>query len=342
MITLKGVIPEKTLKKYQEKTPQGIPGEGLQSISIDTPNYDGNRMPMANKLVKYLENYEGFHWGLFGSPLVAQLPSGERWIYDGGHRVALLQRLYPERKTFPGTIIQVQNKKEIARLFHRINGTSASFVSPEVRFINQVLGDEKGIEVLKNVLKLTNTSVMESEENFVPKEHEDSKPTLFRINVGPLEHMVEHEGKECAVWAIKTYCLAWGQFLPENTKQTGIPITGQIVKALSTLKELYFDFFKDFKNEKIFSDWYEAALKVNPEKSTWIFNNLKHDRMEQRHYGTAYGMWRQFCSAMRNTNIKGFKVPSVKLIENLYNSYEEKKQERTKKFQTNFETEMVL
>jgi hypothetical protein len=106
MIELKGSIPAKTLKAYQAKTPHGTPGEGTKEIPINTPNFKGNRTPKGSVLAKYLQNNNGFHWGLFGSPLVARLPDGTLEIYDGGHRVSMLQQLYPDLKTFPGTIVE--------------------------------------------------------------------------------------------------------------------------------------------------------------------------------------------------------------------------------------------
>ena len=224
MIKLKNSIPAKTLAIYQQKAPMGTPGHGTANIPIDTENFDGNRTPKGKVLAKYLEGNDGFHWGLFGSPLVARLPDGKLKIYDGGHRVAMLQQLYPHIKTFPGTIIDVKDEAEISRLFHRVNGSAASFVNAETRFINQVLGQENNIDKYVDVLTATNITVWESDENYVP---EHIKNPQWRINVGPLEDIV-NDDRNLAIWALNLYTSSWGQFSTSGCTA----ITGQIVKAL--------------------------------------------------------------------------------------------------------------
>jgi hypothetical protein len=65
-----------------------------------------------------------------------------------------------------------------------------------------------------------------------------------------------------------------------------------------------------------------------PAKESWLFNaEHKHDRMELRYYGTAYGIMQRFLSFARNQTWAS-KAPSVKKIESLYKSYDEKKKDR--------------
>jgi hypothetical protein len=317
MIELKGSIPAKTLKAYQAKTPHGTPGEGTKEIPINTPNFKGNRTPKGSVLAKYLQNNNGFHWGLFGSPLVARLPDGTLEIYDGGHRVSMLQQLYPDLKTFPGTIVDVKDRAEISRLFYRVNGGAASFVNPETRFINQVLGEEIGVDIYTDVLEKTQVTVYESEENYVPQSVKNPK---WRINVKPLEDIV-NGNKNLAVWAINLYTSAWGQF---GNTGTGTPITGQIVKALHQIGITYSDHFATKQGLQRFEEWFIASVKLSPDKSSWLFSTeYKHERMEQRHLGTALGIMSKYAGFARITY--GNQAPKVEPIKSLYEAHDNKR-----------------
>ena len=321
---LKGTIPAKILNRYQNKSPQGERGIGTENCSIDTPNFEGNRMVSASKIAKYIDSIGGFHWGLFGAPLVAELPNGVRRVYDGGHRIEMLKAFYPNIKTFPAVVIKVKDEKEVSRLFHRINGSAASFVSGEVRFINQVLGEETGIEKELRVLELADVVVMDGEDNYVPQHNSNQ----YKINVTPISDMINEVGEDKTVYALRLYKDTFGQNTPITA--TGVNITGQIVKALATLSKVYKDWFKVESQREIFEQWLKQAYAYNPSRDNWIFNHLKHDRMEKRHYGTAYGIWQQFnqyCLA-KHKKIQ----PGIKPIEQLYTAYDKAKQSRTPAF----------
>jgi len=318
MITIKGSIPAKTLKTYQAKSPFGNPGQGTTNIPIDTPNFNGNRTPNGKILAKYLEGNDGFHWGLFGSPLVARLPDDTLEIYDGGHRVSMLQQLYPHMKTFPGTIVDVDSKEEISRLFYRVNGGAASFVNPETRFINQVLGQEKNIGEYVDVLRKTEVTVYDSDTNYVPKEVTNPR---WKTNVKPLEDMVK-ENKELAIWAYNLYTKAWDQH--HRSSETGIPITGQIVKALHTIASIYANYFDNPRDALRFEDWFISMVSLSPAKSDWLFaNDYKHERMELRHLGTALGIWKKYCNYARGKF--GGSAPALAPIEDAYNAHDKKR-----------------
>lgn len=318
MITIKGSIPAKTLKTYQAKSPFGNPGEGTTDIPINTPNFDGNRKPKGSVLAKYLQSNDGFHWGLFGSPLVARLPDGKLKIYDGGHRVSMLQQLYPEMKTFPGTIIDVKDEAEISRLFYRVNGGAASFVNPETRFINQVLGEEVGVDKYIDVLEKTNVTVYESDDNYVPISVNTPR---WKINVKPLEDIVNSD-KDLAIWALKLYTQAWGQFGSNNA--TGIAITGQIVKALHQLGITYKEHFSTKQGLERFEEWFIKSVKLSPDKSSWLFaTEYKHERMELRHLGTALGIMSKYAGYARTQYSNS--APKVEPIKTLYEAHDNKR-----------------
>jgi|TARA_B110000259_G_C13990031_1_gene392078 hypothetical protein len=320
-IEMQGTLPKKVIEIYGSKAPQGEQGIGTIDIDINTPNWEGNRRPSASKIEKYLKKYNGFAWALFGSPLVAQLPNGDRWIYDGGHRVSMLQALYPDRTTFPGTVIKVKDTKEVARLFHRVNGTAASFVNNEVRFINEVLGEEDGIEQYIKVLEKTKVAVLESPSNYVPKTIKDPK---WKINAKPMQDMVDTD-HDSSIWALDLYTQAFG--VSEARKgNSAVSVTGQIVKAIQLLNLVYKDWFSNEANLDLFEDWFNNSVIYDNQKTSWLFSTeYKHERMEKRHYGTALGIFTKFASYCRATKGMGKNAPKIEIIKKLYTEHDEKR-----------------
>ena len=317
MINLKGKIPTNVINTYRAVGPLGTPGEGTSEIPINTPNFNGNRTPKAHDLTKRLQKNGGFHWGLFGSPLVARLPDGTLEIYDGGHRVAMLEQLFPERETFPGTIIDVKDKAEISRLFHRVNGSAASFVNAEQRFINEVKGEEEGISQYTDVLSESGVAVMDSETNFVPT----NLPSLkWKTKIAPVKEMTDRN-KDDAVWALSLFVSAWDKYSgPDST------VTGQIVKALHFIKEVYANHFSDEKMLTHFENWFVNTVSFDPRIGSWLFQEFKHDRMEKRHYGTAYGIMQKYCSYARNTISN--RSPKVEPIKSAYEAHDKEKKQK--------------
>jgi len=317
MINLKGKIPTNVINTYRAVGPLGTPGEGTSEIPINTPNFNGNRTPKAHDLTKRLQKNGGFHWGLFGSPLVARLPDGTLEIYDGGHRVAMLEQLFPERETFPGTIIDVKDKAEISRLFHRVNGSAASFVNAEQRFINEVKGEEKGISHYTDVLSKAGVVVMDSETNFVPTNATSLK---WKTKIAPVKEMTDRN-KDDAVWALSLFVSAWDKYSgPDST------VTGQIVKALHLIKEVYANHFSDEKMLTHFENWFVNTVSFDPRIGSWLFQEFKHDRMEKRHYGTAYGIMQKYCSYARNTISN--RSPKVEPIKSAYEAHDKEKKQK--------------
>jgi hypothetical protein len=326
-IETQGTLPKKVIEIYGSKAPQGEPGIGTIDIDINTPNWEGNRRPSASKIEKYLKAYNGFAWALFGSPLVAELPNGKRIIFDGGHRVSMLQALYPDRTTFPGTVIKVKDEKEVARLFHRVNGTAASFVNNEVRFINEVKGEENGVEPYIKVLEKTKVTVLDSPSNYVPETIKDPK---WKINAKPMQDMVDTDS-DSSIWALNLYTQAFG--VSEARKgNSAVSVTGQIVKAIQFLKLVYADWLSNQANLDLFEEWFNNGVTHDPQKSSWLFaTQYKHERMEKRHYGTALGIWTKFASYCRATKGMGSKAPKVDTIKSLYEEHDVERKKRLEK-----------
>jgi hypothetical protein len=102
-------------------------------------------------------------------------------------------------------------------------------------------------------------------------------------------------------------------------------ITAQIAKGLHTVFHVYRDHFTK-ENISHFCNWFNNMVKLNPAKDEWQFTELKHDRMEQRHLGTAYGIMKRYAAYCRNASLKGgVTVPKLDLIENVYYAHDDLK-----------------
>jgi hypothetical protein len=108
----------------------------IKNISVDVDSYL-NRKTTSTTLSKYLKAAGGFNRGLWQPPLVAEMPTGERFLFDGDHRRALWRLAYPNKKTMPAQILKVSDEGEISRLFVNINKTGRTALKPEEVFVHE-------------------------------------------------------------------------------------------------------------------------------------------------------------------------------------------------------------
>lgn len=315
-IQLKGNIPQTTLKQIQNSNVYGNKPGGQEDVPIETPNFNGNRKPRANDISKYLTSQGGFHWGLYGSPLVARVKSeqGKLYVYDGGHRKAMYEVRFPDATTFPATVIDVDNIAEVSRLFHRINGSASKNVNNETRFINQVLGEEDIVKKGIRLLEKTDIVVMESEDNYVPLSNLNPK---WKIKARALEELCKM-GENYSIMGLDLYKKS---FFSKNAIDE---VTGQIAKAITHIFKVEEDYFLE-NGYDTFCEWFTSAVKFNPAKNDWLFKEHPHDRMELRHTGTAFGIWQKYCNYAR-LNLSGKKIPTINdsNVSKTYHEYKNK------------------
>ena len=310
-IKTKGSIPERILNKYQGKQ-KNLPGT-TSIVPIDISNLSTNRKPSSSKLVKYIDRNGGFDWALFGMPVVARYPNNDMEIIDGGHRVCLLQTILPEVTTFTACVVDVPNKAIAKQLFHKFNGTSSSSVSNECRFVNEVLGNEYvplNTKVVK-VLNATGVTVYEHEDCYVPIGIEDP---IWKINLKAIEWMV----KKDIPTAVQSLNLYTQTFTPRGKPSA---ITNQFAKALQQLLITYKEYFSNEANMDKFEQFLHTKSLTDDAKDL-LFKEYSHDRMEQRHLGTAYGLMKSFRKFVdKGSKAGGIEVPETTPIKDVYTSY---------------------
>lgn len=100
-----------------------------------------NRRTEARVIKGYLKASGGkFDRRIWQEPLVAELPDGTRYLFDGDHRRALYKMAYPTKETMPVQVVRVKDKEEISRLFVAINKTARKPLNSNEVFVHEYLG----------------------------------------------------------------------------------------------------------------------------------------------------------------------------------------------------------
>jgi len=118
-----------------------VPGKiTIDKVPVDIKSYK-NRKTEAKTIKGYLAATGGkFDRRIWQPPLVAQLPNGDRYLFDGDHRRYLHITAYPEQKEMPVQIVKVKDVAEISRLFVAINKTARKALKSNEVFIHEFYG----------------------------------------------------------------------------------------------------------------------------------------------------------------------------------------------------------
>ena len=134
-IKIYGNIPKKSVATINSTTYRA-------DVPVTIKSYL-NRKTKASTLKLYLKARNGkFDRGLWQPPLVAELPNGERKLFDGDHRRALWHMAYPTKPAMPAQIVPVRDEAAISRLFVAINKTARKSLSANEVFVHEVLGGD--------------------------------------------------------------------------------------------------------------------------------------------------------------------------------------------------------
>ena len=122
----------------------------IEHVPVNIPSYK-NRKTNAQTIKKYLKARGGmFDRRIWQEPLVAELPDGTRYLFDGDHRRTLYRMAYPDKETMPVQVVSVESKQEISRLFVNINKTGRKSLTKNEVFVHEFLGgNEEAIKTGK-------------------------------------------------------------------------------------------------------------------------------------------------------------------------------------------------
>tara|TARA_A100001515_G_scaffold91921_1_gene73317 strand:+ start:840 stop:1763 length:924 start_codon:yes stop_codon:yes gene_type:complete len=133
-------------------------GVATTNVSVNIDSYL-NRKTEAKTINSYIEARGGFDRGLWQPPLVAELPSGKRYLFDGDHRRKLWTLAYPQKTDMPVQVVKVKDEEEISRLFVAINKTARKSLTPNEVFVHEVKGNVGNARNVASVLEECGLSV---------------------------------------------------------------------------------------------------------------------------------------------------------------------------------------
>ena len=132
-----------------------VPGKiTIDKVPVDIKSYK-NRKTEAKTIKGYLAATGGkFDRRIWQPPLVAQLPNGDRYLFDGDHRRYLHITAYPEQKEMPVQIVKVKDVAEISRLFVAQNKTGRKALRSSEVFVHEFYGGiQEAVQTGQNLVR---------------------------------------------------------------------------------------------------------------------------------------------------------------------------------------------
>ena len=202
----------------------------LTDVSVDIKSYY-NRPTKYTTISKYLKN--GFQEALWDRPSVAELPNGDRYLYDGDHRRHMYKIAHPSSKTMPARVIKVKDKEEISKLFVQVNKTNKKSLTSSETFIHDVLSKSKHAVSTADFLKAAKLTVsMKTGEvgSFVGAQHGFHSNKPVTANIGRFEKLIKtvNNKKNPIIYSSKVI-----QSLFKCEHELGTQICGQLLSGLS-------------------------------------------------------------------------------------------------------------
>ena len=230
-------------------------------VPVDIDSYL-NRKTESQTINLYLKARNGFDRGLWQPPLVAELPNGKRYLFDGDHRRKLWTLAYPKNIKMPVQIVQVKDKQEISRLFVAINKTARKALKANEVFVHEVLGGMGNAKNTAAILKQCGLSVSlgTDEAGSVVGD-----PTGPQVSIIGFKQGVNEVGKDPMIYASKVL----KEIFPAD-KNIRIEILRAVSKLRKNVPELESKFGKEFQNIM-------TQLGATLVKQKYVSSKLKQD-----------------------------------------------------------------
>ena len=346
-----GTIPMSFLDKYKGKTKGNQPND-INKVCVGDITFRWNgRKPKASTIKSYIKKEDGINWYLFDTLKLAQVDGVTEDAWDTLHRAIMACVVLGPDAMVPATITRFDDGKEVHSTFWKTNGSRSKKVTQEQTFISKVKADDCETvdqEILTLLDKLGDVVIYEDEELFEPA----ANTAEWSIKYAAAKDLVEKFRKN----GLPDYGLIVAQFrlyqdIFLRSYRTDINpkiINGQLVKALVLIASKQQEWLVDtstaghdseeYSKEKCYNkDWFErwlrkAVLSRRSIEQQWLYKEWGHDRMEKRHFGTAYGIWKDFVSWYDFEVKNSKKRPHTEWMESVYySSFSKEIQEANKK-----------
>jgi len=124
-----------------------------EDLPVNTPSLI-NRDTTIKNLKKNLKARGGFDGQMWQAPRAGRIRgTNEVFIYDGDHSKHLFRHAYPNAKTMPVQVVDVDSKQEIHKLFVQTNKTCKTSITREQTFVHGFHAGEKSAMKYEDVLK---------------------------------------------------------------------------------------------------------------------------------------------------------------------------------------------
>jgi len=240
-VTIKRVVQDNygDVKEFRTSVIKDAPPKAADYASrfidmpVDTRSLV-NRCTEVKNLVKNLRVRGGFDGDMWQAPRAGRVKStGEVFIFDGDHSRHLYKIKYPQNKTMPMQIIDVDSKADIHRLFVQVNKTCSTGITAEQEFVHKYhMGDSESVRLVE-ILAQTGLHIFGSNEEggvLGDPEGDEIRHSYFRSVVGAAggDPVIVKEARDL----IKK-C--------KNPIKTGGPISGQSMRGLCQVFSAYPD-----------------------------------------------------------------------------------------------------
>ena len=123
----------------------------LEDVSVDIPSLV-NRPTEKSAIEKILASKDGFDGAVWDPPRVARIKStGKMYLFDGDHRRALWKVFFPNEKTMPMRVVEVDSIEDIHANFVQVNHSGKNKMTAEQIFVHDFLsGDEEAKQYEKD------------------------------------------------------------------------------------------------------------------------------------------------------------------------------------------------
>ena len=137
----------------------------IVDLPVDTPSLI-NRDTEIKNLKKNLKVRGGFDGNIWQAPRAGRIKAtGEIFIFDGDHSKHLFRATYPDAKTMPVMVTDVESKEEIHKLFVQTNKTCKTSITREQTFVHSVRAGEESAMKYEHALNESGMHVYCSHED---------------------------------------------------------------------------------------------------------------------------------------------------------------------------------
>lgn len=205
----------------------------IVDLPIDTPSLI-NRDTEIKNLEKNLKVRGGFDGYMWQAPRAGRVRgTNEIFIFDGDHSKHLYRHAYPNRKTMPVQVIDVDSKEEIHKLFVQTNKTCKTSITAEQTFVHSYhAGDESAMKY---------ADILNESGMYVYCSHEDGgkigDQNGVEIRFGHLRSAIAAAADRGMVSEAKNLIMKC-----KNPIAAGKPIPGELLRSLCLLFSAYGEF----------------------------------------------------------------------------------------------------